>query len=51
MYWNPLWEALVDTNTVLSMHIGSSGKLSIPAVDSPPDVMITLQPMNMVQAP
>jgi hypothetical protein len=49
-YWNPLWEALVDTDTVLSVHIGSSGRLSIPAVDSPPDVMITLQPMNIVQA-
>jgi predicted TIM-barrel fold metal-dependent hydrolase len=49
-HWNPLWEALVDTNTVLSVHIGSSGRLSIPAVDSPPDVMITLQPMNIVQA-
>jgi predicted TIM-barrel fold metal-dependent hydrolase len=49
-YWNPLWEALVDTDTVMSVHIGSSGRLSIPAVDSPPDVMITLQPMNIVQA-
>ncbi|WP_020105716.1 amidohydrolase family protein [Nocardia sp. 348MFTsu5.1] len=49
-YWNPLWKALVDTETVLSVHIGSSGRLSIPAVDSPPDVMITLQPMNIVQA-
>jgi predicted TIM-barrel fold metal-dependent hydrolase len=49
-YWNPLWQALCDTNTVMSVHIGSSGKLSIPAVDSPPDVMITLQPMNIVQA-
>ena len=50
-YWNPRWQALVDTNTLLSVHIGASGKLSIPAVDSPPDVMITLQPMNIVQAP
>ncbi|MGW0027941.1 amidohydrolase family protein [Rhodococcus sp. NPDC003383] len=49
-FWNPLWKALVDTDTVLSVHIGSSGRLSIPAVDSPPDVMITLQPMNIVQA-
>jgi predicted TIM-barrel fold metal-dependent hydrolase len=49
-YWNPLWRALVDTNTVLSVHIGSSGRLTIPAVDSPPDVMITLQPMNIVSA-
>src|SRR3954453_20167419 len=49
-YWNPLWQALVDTDTVLSVHIGSSGRLSIPAADSPPDVMITLQPMNIVSA-
>ncbi|MFE2965205.1 amidohydrolase family protein [Streptomyces sp. NPDC059340] len=49
-YWNPLWRALSDTNTVLSVHIGSSGRLAIPAVDSPPDVMITLQPMNIVSA-
>jgi predicted TIM-barrel fold metal-dependent hydrolase len=49
-YWNPLWKALVDTDTVMSVHIGSSGRLSIPAVDSPPDVMITLQPMNIVSA-
>ena len=49
-YWNPLWQALVDTDTVCSVHIGSSGRLSVPAVDSPPDVMITLQPMNIVQA-
>ncbi|MFI5718692.1 amidohydrolase family protein [Nocardia sp. NPDC051750] len=48
--WNPLWKALVDTDTVLNVHIGSSGKLSIPAADSPPDVMITLQPMNIVSA-
>ena len=28
----------------------ASGRLSIPAVDSPPDVMITLQPMNIQSA-
>src|SRR6201746_2500858 len=41
---------LADTETVMNVHIGSSGKLSIPAPDSPMDVMITLQPMNIVQA-
>jgi len=30
-YWNPLWRALCDTDTVMSVHIGSSGRLSIPA--------------------
>ena len=49
-YWDPLWRSLCDTDTVLSVHLGSSGKLSIPAVDSPPDVMITLQPMNIQSA-
>lgn len=24
-YWTPLWEALVDTDTVMNVHIGSSG--------------------------
>jgi predicted TIM-barrel fold metal-dependent hydrolase len=49
-YWTPLWEALVDTETVLNVHIGSSGRLAITAPDAPMDVMITLQPMNIVQA-
>ncbi|MBP3081918.1 amidohydrolase family protein [Mycolicibacterium fortuitum] len=49
-YWEPLWKALCDTNTVLNVHIGSSGKLAITAPDAPLDVMITLQPMNIVQA-
>ena len=49
-YWDPVWRACVDTGTVLSIHLGSSGRLTIPAVDSPPDVMITLQPMNIQSA-
>ncbi len=49
-YWDPVWQACSDTGTVLSIHLGSSGRLSIPAVDSPPDVMITLQPMNIQSA-
>ena len=49
-YWDPVWRACCDTGTVLSIHLGSSGRLSIPAVGSPPDVMITLQPMNIQSA-
>jgi len=45
-----VWEALVDTDTVMNVHIGSSGWLAITAADAPMDVMITLQPMNIVQA-
>jgi predicted TIM-barrel fold metal-dependent hydrolase len=49
-YWDPLWKALVDENVVLSIHLGSSGKLAITSPDAPVDVMITLQPMNICQA-
>ncbi|MGC2656311.1 MAG: amidohydrolase family protein [Mycobacterium sp.] len=49
-HWKPLWKALCDTNTVMNVHIGSSGRLAITAPDAPMDVMITLQPMNIVQA-
>ena len=49
-YWNPLWEALVDCNTVLSIHLGSSGQLVVTAPDAPMDVMIQMQPMNISTA-
>ncbi|MDT3441503.1 MULTISPECIES: amidohydrolase family protein [unclassified Pseudofrankia] len=49
-YWDPLWKALVDTDTVLSIHLGSSGKLTFTAPDAPMDVLITLQPMNICSA-
>lgn len=49
-HWDPLWRALSDTGTVLSIHLGSSGQLAVTAPDAPVDVMITLQPMNICQA-
>ncbi|MBM3672669.1 MAG: amidohydrolase [Actinobacteria bacterium] len=49
-HWDPLWKALVDTGTILNIHLGSSGKLAVTAVDAPMDVMITLQPMNICMA-
>jgi predicted TIM-barrel fold metal-dependent hydrolase len=48
--WDPLWKALCDTDTVLSVHLGSSGQLAVTAPDAPIDVMITLQPMNICAA-
>jgi predicted TIM-barrel fold metal-dependent hydrolase len=48
--WDPLWTALCDEGVVLSIHLGSSGKLAITAGDAPVDVMITLQPMNICSA-
>jgi predicted TIM-barrel fold metal-dependent hydrolase len=48
--WDPLWKALSDEGVVLSIHLGSSGKLAVTAPDAPIDVMITLQPMNICLA-
>jgi hypothetical protein len=45
-----MWRALVETETVLNIHLGSSGQLAITAPDAPMDVMITLQPMNVCMA-
>jgi predicted TIM-barrel fold metal-dependent hydrolase len=49
-HWDPLWTALCDEGVVLSVHLGSSGKLAVTAPDAPVDVMITLQPMNICAA-
>ena len=49
-HWNPVWEACSDEAVVVCMHIGSSSQLTITSPDAPMDVMITLQPMNIVQA-
>jgi predicted TIM-barrel fold metal-dependent hydrolase len=48
-YWDPFWRACSDEGTTVCMHIGSSSKLVITAQDAPVDVMIVLQPMNIVQ--
>jgi predicted TIM-barrel fold metal-dependent hydrolase len=49
-HWDPLWRALSETGTVLSVHLGSSGRLTMTAKDAPLDVMMTLQPMNICAA-
>jgi predicted TIM-barrel fold metal-dependent hydrolase len=48
--WDPLWRALCDEGVVLSIHLGSSGTLTVTSPDAPVDVMITLQPMNICSA-
>ncbi|MEY2477225.1 MAG: hypothetical protein QOG87_2540 [Actinomycetota bacterium] len=49
-YWDPFWKACEDEGTIICLHIGSSSALVITSVEAPIDVMITLQPMNIVQA-
>jgi predicted TIM-barrel fold metal-dependent hydrolase len=49
-HWDPVWRTCCDEAVVVCMHIGSSSQLSITSPDAPMDVLITLQPMNIVQA-
>jgi predicted TIM-barrel fold metal-dependent hydrolase len=48
--WDPFWQACVDEGTIVCLHIGSSSTLVMTSVEAPIDVLITLQPMNIVQA-
>jgi predicted TIM-barrel fold metal-dependent hydrolase len=49
-HWDPFWSACADEDTVVCLHIGSSSQVVVTSVEAPIDVMITLQPMNIVQA-
>ncbi len=49
-HWDPFWQACSDEGTVPCLHIGSSSQLVITSVEAPIDVLISLQPMNVVQA-
>jgi predicted TIM-barrel fold metal-dependent hydrolase len=49
-HWDPFWAACSDEGTVVCLHIGSSSELVITSVEAPINVMITLQPLNIVQA-
>ena len=41
-YWNPLFQACVETDTVLCCHLGSSGRGPQTSTDAPPSVLFTL---------
>ncbi|MHB8466186.1 MAG: amidohydrolase family protein [Acidimicrobiales bacterium] len=49
-HWDPFWKACSDEEVVVCMHIGSSSQLVITSPDAPMDTLITLTPMNIVQA-
>jgi predicted TIM-barrel fold metal-dependent hydrolase len=49
-HWDPFWAACSDVGTVVCLHIGSSSQMVMTAADAPINVMITLQPINLVQA-
>jgi predicted TIM-barrel fold metal-dependent hydrolase len=49
-HWDPFWAACSDEGTIVCLHIGSSSSLVVTAADAPIDVLLALQPVNIVQA-
>ena len=49
-HWDPFWKAVSDEGTIVCLHIGSSSQITITSIEAPINVMISLQPMNIVQA-
>jgi len=49
-HWDAFWKACSEENTVVCLHIGSSSQVVVTSVEAPVDTLITLQPMNIVQA-
>jgi predicted TIM-barrel fold metal-dependent hydrolase len=45
-YWDPFFAACADTETVINLHVGSSGTICRPEPDSPPMVLVALFPVN-----
>jgi len=45
-HWDPVWEAVCETDTVVCMHIGTSGVLNMPAPDTSFTVGIALGPCS-----
>ena len=49
-HWDPFWAACCDEGTIVCLHIGSSSSLVVTAPDAPIDVLLGLQPVNIIQA-
>jgi predicted TIM-barrel fold metal-dependent hydrolase len=49
-YWDPFFEACVENEVVVSMHIGSGSKMPTTSKDAPVDVVITLPTLLSINA-
>jgi predicted TIM-barrel fold metal-dependent hydrolase len=47
-HWDPFWQACHDEGTVVCIHIGSGAGMAFTSMEAPVDVMITVQPINIV---
>jgi predicted TIM-barrel fold metal-dependent hydrolase len=49
-HWDPFLAACEETGTVLNLHIGSSGQVTMPSPMSPPVILAALFPVNGIEA-
>jgi predicted TIM-barrel fold metal-dependent hydrolase len=49
-YWDPFFAACEETETVVNLHVGSSGRVTCPSTDSPQDVVVALFPLSGIAA-
>ena len=49
-HWDPFFAACVDGAVTVCLHIGSSSSMVVTAPDAPPEVMISLTPVNSFTA-
>jgi predicted TIM-barrel fold metal-dependent hydrolase len=47
-HWDPFWSACCDEGTIVCIHVGSGAGMAFTSMDAPVDVMITVQPINIV---
>jgi predicted TIM-barrel fold metal-dependent hydrolase len=49
-YWDPFFLACEETETVINLHVGSSGQTMLPSVDSPSEVLSALFTVSALSA-
>jgi predicted TIM-barrel fold metal-dependent hydrolase len=47
--WDPFFRACEETETVVNLHVGSSGKVANPSSMSPPEVVAALFPVSGIE--
>ena len=44
--WDPFFAACAETETIVNLHVGSSGRTPNPSADSPPEAIAALFPLS-----
>jgi predicted TIM-barrel fold metal-dependent hydrolase len=47
-HWDPFWSACCEEGTIVCIHVGSGAAMTFTSMDAPVDVMLTVQPINII---